>query len=656
MKTSKHDFIAEAEDILANAANALLELQSTFDPDALNALFRAIHTMKGLSGLFGVKGISDLCHTLESLLDDLRLGKIEFTDNAVIFIFGNIDALKALVAQVSQDQDVDDVSHQVNDIEAFRETFKSKSKDVNLEELGISQSILRVLSEYEEHRLKTNVKDGKALYLVKAVFDLTTFDKGIEALNLQLRSAGEIIATLPSSHGVPDGSIGFTILMGSSADIDSLKEKAQASELEMIVPPHAVLPAAPASAKPKDVVLKSATNTVRVDIEKLDKILDTVSELVLAKGAVLRIGHEIAATYGYTPLTLDILRISQTFERRLAELQDNILELRMVPFSQIFARLSQVVKRYMREAAKEIDLEIFGEDTEIDKVIAEEIIDPLIHIIRNSIDHGIESKDERIASGKKERGTVTLKSFPKGNNVIITIRDDGTGLNLDKILKKAREKKLVTETQQFDSNEITNLIFLPGLSTKESVSEVSGRGIGMNIVKEKIASLGGFIDIETVAGSGTTFTITLPITLAIIKAILIEVANEKFAIPLTSVSETFIVDTNKIQTIEGREVIETRGKMLPLLRIDRIFMLKEEPKEEYFGVIVGIGDRRLGLLIDNVLGQAEIVVKSLGGYFKNISGLAGAAEIGKHQVILVLDVEALMEEAFSVKRLSEKRE
>ncbi|MBI4838261.1 MAG: chemotaxis protein CheA [Nitrospirae bacterium] len=422
------------------------------------------------------------------------------------------------------------------------------------------------------------------------------------------------------------------------------------------MPPRSVLPAAPASAKPKDVVLKSATNTVRVDIEKLDKILDTVSELVLAKGAVQRIGHEIASTYGYTPLTLDILRISQTFERRLAELQDNILELRMVPFSQIFARLSQVVKRYMREADKEIDLEIFGKDTEIDKVIAEEIIDPLIHIIRNSIDHGIESKDERMASGKKERGTVTLKSFPKGNNVIITIRDDGTGLNLDKILRKARERKLVSETQQFDSKEIANLIFLPGLSTKESVSEVSGRGIGMNIVKEKIASLGGFIDIETVAGSGTTFTITLPITLAIIKAILIEVANEKFAIPLTSVTETFIVDTNKIQTIEGREVIETRGKMLPLLRIDRIFMLKEAPKEEYFGVIVGIGDRRLGLLVDNMLGQAEVVVKSLSGYFKNISGLAGAAEIGKHQVILVLDVEALMEEAFSVKRLSEKRE
>jgi two-component system chemotaxis sensor kinase CheA len=311
----------------------------------------------------------------------------------------------------------------------------------------------------------------------------------------------------------------------------------------------------------------------------------------------------------------------------------------------------------MREAAKEIDLEIFGEDTEIDKVIAEEIIDPLIHIIRNSIDHGIELKDERIACGKKERGTVTLKSFPKGNNVIITIRDDGAGLNLDKILKKGRERKLVPETQQFDSREIANLIFLPGLSTKESVSEVSGRGIGMNIVKEKITSLGGFIDIETVAGSGTTFTITLPITLAIIKAILIEVANEKFAIPLTSVSETFIVDTNKIQTIEGREVIETRGKMLPLLRIDRVFMLKEEPKEEYFGVIVGIGDRRIGLLIDNMLGQAEVVVKSLGRYFKNISGLAGAAEIGKHQVILVLDVEALMEEAFfSVKRLSAQRE
>lgn len=661
MKTSKKDFIAEAEDIIETATNSLLELQSAFNPDILNSLFRAIHTMKGLSGLFALKGISDLCHTLESLLDDLRLGRIEFTDDTINFIFSNIDILKNLVAQVSQDKEISDVSNAIRDIESFRESrlFGTKTQDISLENLGISPSILNILSEYEDHRLKSNIKDGKGIYMVKSVFELTTFDKDIESLNSSLKSIGEIIATLPSSQGTPEGSIGFTLLLGSSSNIETLKEKAHPSEVEMVIPPKErkdilrskIIPRPlSVTAKTKEVVLKSATNTVRVDIEKLDRVLNTVSELVLAKGALVRIGQELAETYGYTPLTLDVYRISQTLDRKLIELQDNILELRMVPFSQIFSRLSQVVRRHMREVGKEIDLEIFGEDTEIDKFIAEEVIDPLIHIIRNAIDHGIETKEERSALGKKECGTVTLRAFPKGNNVIIAIQDDGRGLNIDKILHKAQENKLIPENQRLERKEIINLIFLPGLSTKESVSEVSGRGVGMDIVKGKIASLGGFVEVETESNIGTTFTITLPITLALIKAIIIEVANEHFAIPLTSVAETFIVDARQIQTIEGREVIEIRNKILPLLRVARMFMLEEKQKDEYFGIIVGTGDRQLGLLVDTLLEQTEVVVKPLGGYFKDIHGLTGAAEIGKHEVVLVLDVEAMMEEVFSIKK------
>ncbi|MBI5049504.1 MAG: chemotaxis protein CheA [Nitrospirae bacterium] len=656
MKTSKKDFIAEAEDIIESATSSLLELQASFNPDALNSLFRAIHTMKGLSGLFGFKGFSDLCHTLESLLDDLRLGRIEFNDETIGFIFSNIDLLKNLVDQVSQDKEVGDVSDAVRSIESFRDAMKSRAQasaaapqDASLKNLSISPSILNTLSEYEEHRLKTNIKEGKIVYMVKSVFELTTFDKGIESLNSNLKSIGEVIATLPSSQGVPDGSIGFTQLFGSSSGIENVKETAQSAEVEMILPLKTVPGPADVTVKAKEVTLKSAANTVRVDIEKLDRILNTVSELVLAKGAVIRIQQELAGSYGYTPLTLDLYKISQILDRKLAELQDNILELRMVPFSQIFSRLAQVVRRHIKEVNKEIDLKIFGEDTEIDKVIAEDIIDPLIHLIRNSIDHGIEVKERRLALGKKEHGTITLKAFPKGNNVIITLQDDGAGLDIDKILHKARENKLIPENQDIDRREIINLIFLPGLSTKESVSEVSGRGIGMNIVKEKIGSLGGFVDIETEKDAGTTFTITLPITLAIIKTILIKVANEHFIIPLTSVAETFIVDPSKIQTIEGREVIEIRNKILPLLRIDRTLLLEEKPRDEYFGIVVGTGDRQLGLLVDDLLGQTEVVVKPLGEFFKNTTGVAGAAEIGKHEVVLVLDIETMMKEAFLIK-------
>jgi len=655
MKTSKKDFIAEAEEIIEDINDCLLELQGAFNPDILNSIFRAVHTIKGLSGLFGLKGITDLSHNLESLLDDLRLGKIELDDNTINFIFSNIDILKNLVNQVSEDKEIDDVSDTVKEIESFRRESKTKSKDKDfpIEELGLSPSILKVLSEYEEHRLKSNVREGKELYLVKVVYDLTSFAPKLEALNSDLKDLGEVIATLPSSSDVPQGSIGFNLLFGSSSGIDAIKSKVTSAEIEKIFSPKkkANTTTAPSVSKAhQEVSLKSSTNIVRVDIEKLDRILNTVGELVLAKGAVARIGRELAESVGYTPLTLDVHKIAQTLDRKVAELQDHILGLRMVPFSQIFARLAQVVRRHTREVGKEIDLELFGEDTEIDKLLAEEITDPLIHLIRNAIDHGIEPRDKRVAAGKKERGTVTLKAFPRGNNVVITVQDDGAGLNTDNILRKAVEDKLIPEDQALEPREIVNLIFLPGLSTKEEVSEVSGRGIGMNIVKEKITSFGGFVDVESESGVGTTFVLTMPITLAIIKALITKVSTERFAVPLTSISETCIVESKKIQTIEGREVVEIRNEMLPLLRVARIFMLEDKPKDEFFAVIVGFGNRRLGLLVDSLLEQTEIVIKPLGEHLRNIRGLAGAAEIGRHEIVLVLDVETMMEEAFSIKR------
>ncbi len=482
---------------------------------------------------------------------------------------------------------------------------------------------------------------------------MTSFAPGLEALNSNLKALGEVIATLPNSEGVSEGSIGFNLLFGSHSRMDNIKSKAEFADIEMLSPPKKTedsktIPSAP---KALEMPLKSTTNIVRVDIGKLDRILNTVGELMLAKGAVARIGHELADSIGYTPLTIDIHKIFQTLDRRLAELQYYVLELRMIPFSQIFGRLTQVVRRYTREVGKEINLELFGEDTEIDKLLAEAIIDPLIHLVRNAIDHGIEMGDKRVALGKKRCGTVTLKAFSKGNNVVVTVQDDGAGLDTDKIFHKAVKDKLIAEDQVLDRKEIFDLIFLPGLSTKEEASEVSGRGIGMSIVKERLAPFGGFVEIESERNVGTTYSLTLPITVAIIKALIIKVANEMFAVPLTSISETCIVKPEKIQTIEGSEVIEVRGEMLPLLRVAQMFVLEEKTKDEYFAVIIGFGGRRLGLLVDNLLEQTEIVIKPLGEHLKNIQGLAGAAEIGRHEIILVLDVEAMMEEAFSKKKI-----
>ncbi len=654
MKPSKKDFIAEAEEIIENIGSSTLELQNKFNPDTLNAIFRAIHTMKGHAGLFGMKGITEFSHVFESLLDDLRLGKIELTDDTINFILNNIDILKNLIAQVAEDSEIEDVKDAVTEIEAFRQKAKSRDNDISIEDIGVSPSIIKVLTEYEEHRLKSNFTKGKGIYLIKTIFELASFVPGLETLNYDLNSLGEIIATLPSSEGAPEGSIGFNLLLGTSLTIDDIESKISAGDIEQIVSPKAI--STPTSVtellKPKGVSYKSATNIVRVDIDKLDRILNTISELILAKGAVVRIGQELAEALGYTPLTIDVHKIAQTLDRKLAELQNHVLELRMVPFSQIFAKLTQVVTRHTRDVGKEIDLKLFGEDTEIDKQIAEEIIDPLIHIIRNTIDHGIEPGKERLSLGKSERGNVILKAFSRGNNVMVTIEDDGAGLDIDKILRKAVEKKIIPENHGLARNEIINLTFLPGLSTKEGVSEISGRGVGMDVVKEKITSFGGFVDIETESGAGTTIILTLPITLALVKTLIVEVANEYFAIPLTSITETFIIDPKEIQTVEGREVIEIRKEMLPLLRVARVFMLEERQKEEYFGVTVSFGERRLGLLADALLEQADIVIKPLGEHLKNIHGISGAAEIGRHEIVLVLDVEDMMEEAFSRKRVT----
>jgi two-component system chemotaxis sensor kinase CheA len=384
---------------------------------------------------------------------------------------------------------------------------------------------------------------------------------------------------------------------------------------------------------------------VRVDIDKLDRILNTIGELTLAKDAVKRISTEMSEIHRYSPLVNDIHKISQTLERRLADLQDEVLEVRMVPIGQIFSRLAQVIRRYSRETGKEIDLTLYGEDTELDKSLAEEIVDPLMHLVRNSIDHGIESAEDRTRKGKSPHGNIVLKAYQKGNYVVIEVIDDGRGIDAEKVKDKAIEKGLLAPAAELDEREIVNFIFLPGFSTKEAVSEISGRGVGLDVVKEKLAPLGGFAEVYTKREEGTTFTLTLPITLAIIKALLVKVGTERFAIPLTAISETVAIENKDIQTIEWKNVYYIRGELLPIISIGKLFDIETLENDLSFAVVVGFGKRKLGLLVDEIIGQHEIVIKSLGAYFKGLSGFAGAAEIGRHEIILVLDVESIIEKS-----------
>ena len=645
MSSAKEEFIAEASDLLEDSGRLILEIQDTFqtgpNPDSVNALFRSIHTLKGLSGLFGHQGISDLSHALESLLDGIRLGKIDISDEVVRFLFNNIDILRLLVEELRKDDKEQDVSVHLKNIEAFRNSLAGKTTGTELKGL-IDESMLMVLTEYEEHRLKTNIHEGKGIYLARAVFSLSDFDEALEELTKTIKSKGELISTLPTSSNVPPDSIGFNLMFGSLEPAEKLKDAIRC-EVDTLVSLK-IAEAAPQQ-KSQETTLKSTTTTVRVDIEKLDRILNTIGELTLAKGAVKRISEELAESYRHSPLVADVNKISQTLERKLAELQTQVLEIRMVPIGQIFSRLAQVIRKYSRETEKRIELVMYGEDTEIDKYIAEEVIDPLMHLVRNAIDHGIESEEERKKNGKKESGTIILKASQRGNHVIIEVKDDGGGINIQRVKEKAIEKGLLNKSAEIDEKELVNFIFTPGFSTKEVVSEVSGRGVGMDVVKEKLAAIGGFAEIDTNKGRGTAVTLTIPITLAIIKALIVRVGTMKFGIPLTSISETLIITRGDIQTVEGKDVYNLRGEMLPITNIGRVFALTDEEPDRFFAVVAGTGNKRHGLMVDELFGQHEIVIKSLGEYFTGIRGFAGAAEIGKHEVILVIDVDGLIDNA-----------
>lgn len=646
---SKEEFLAEAEDILEDLNQQLILMEGmldggNIDPDIVNAIFRGVHSLKGLSGMFGFEGISGLSHQLEYLLDALRLGKLEITRDVTSTIFHALDRLKELSEEIgktgAEGLEVSDVISMIEGALAGGEVAEKRSP---IDDLLIDRELVSVLTEYEEHRLKENVKARNNIYMVRARFDLATFDKDLTVLNDKLKSMGEIISTLPSSGMSPGSGIEFNLLMGSKEPAGKVRPEVEGERVEVSEIRYRSEEKKQDAAAPS---LRSLSKTVRVDIGRLDRLMNIVGELVLSKNIISQIGKELKGEQGFTGLAVDLHKAARTLERKLGELQEGVIEVRMVPIGQIFTRLAQAVRKYAGEVGKDIELETFGEDTELDKLMVEDMSDPLMHLIRNSIDHGIESPAERARRGKPEKGLIRLDSFPKGNRVVITVEDDGAGIDHEKVRRVAVSKGLIESSEELTRREMLELIFLPGFSTAEKVSEVSGRGVGMDVVKKNVSRLSGMIDVDTEIGRGTRFTITLPITLAIMKALIVEVSTETFAVPLSSVLESLMVTRDKIETIERREVISLRGETLPLKRLDRVFGLPRPDEGEFlYVVVVGVAERRLGFVVDRLVGQQEIVIKSIGEKLKGVTGIAGATELGDNEVVLVLDVEALIDEA-----------
>jgi two-component system chemotaxis sensor kinase CheA len=668
MKTDRpiKDFLAEAEDILETANNTLLSLETgqasgRIDPDLVNALFRAIHSFKGLAGMFGLKEPSELSHKLEFLLDELRLGKVGLGRKVLDVVSETVAQLGRLVQQAGTDHPFEDIAGALAGIDGILKAKPSAESGRPLgEQIGLDQGILQVLTEYEEHRLKECIRERKNLFMLKAQFEFANFETAIKDLNATLKKHGEIICTLPTAGG--GSGIGFSIVVGTTEDAGSLTsaislpdvgiekiayieerraEERRSEERRTEEPRPGVDTAG----------LKSVSNTVRVNIYKLDSLMNVVGEMHLVKNIIGRITKELRTMQGFTGISADLYKAQRGLERKLNELQEGILEVRMVPIGQIFTRLAQVVRKYARDAVKEIDLQLQGEETELDKIMIEDLADPLMHLIRNAIDHGIEAPDVRRQLGKPEQGIVHLTAFPRGNHVVITIKDDGAGMDPSKILNAAVEKGVLSPDHgldiERDRKEILELIFLPGFTTNKAVTEMSGRGVGMDVVKRNVSKLSGMIDIQTELGAGSTFALTLPITLAIIKALVIESGGQVFAIPLSSVLEILQATNGQVETIEGREVMAVRDDTIPLLRLTRAFNLSAEHESDAFYVIlVGIAERRLGIIVDSLKDQQEIVIKPLGKRFSETPGIAGATELGDRRgVVLVLDVESLVDGA-----------
>lgn len=745
------EFVAEATEILDALGKDLLTLDERrgqeADPDLINGIFRAAHSLKGLAGLFSQERMARLAHQSEDILDRLRLGKLRLDDSVIDALIEALDVLQALLTEVARGESSSVMEARATGLAARMERLGMPSAAEEggdpLDRLELDASVRAVFTEYEEHRLRENVRRGVSLWRVRAAFDLSDFDTGLAELNARLKPLGEIISTLPSSEPGGANGIAFDLIFGARASVSELEtalkgtpaqltplpvrstgaapkndapqrvqaavsteeppraaastrrsgsRKGKGSKAQSSAPPsepvaevqasptpvpaptplRAVVmnpaavtveeetPVAPEAAAPTkrldaDTSLRSLTQTVRVDIGKLDGLMNTVGELLLIKANLQRLADAARQDGALLPGRIwgqELARETRQLERKLDALQSGLLDARMVPVGQVFDKLARLVRRIAREAGKELEFVISGGEVELDKLIVEELSDPLMHIIRNAIDHGVEPPEARVAAGKPRRATVSLRAEQKGNHVVIEVSDDGSGIDESRVCEVALQRGLITPAQatEMSRRELQNLIFLPGFSTARSVSELSGRGVGLDVVKNNIGNLSGIIDVWSERGKGTSFQLTLPVTLAIIRALVVGVSGRTYAVPLNSVLEILSVQAKDIRTVERREVLNLRGQTLPFTRLSRLFELPDRNPGRYFVVVVGLAQERLGIAVDELHGQQDIVTKPLGGRLQSVRGISGATDLGNRRAVLVLDVAALLEEGIHLER------
>ena len=698
-------FLDESHEHLQSLNDGLLGLEENAeDLSVLNEIFRNAHTLKGMSATMGYNKIAELTHEMEDVLDLLRKEQLKISEDIIDTLFKCVDSLEQMINNVANGdpEDLIDVSELVAKLSSISKpgsapppaaatptpAAATPAQAAAAPAAAPAAAIPGIdLSETEKNVISEAQKGGMHGILLKVTLAESCLLKSARSYMVMnaLDELGEVIKSIPPAEDLEqekfERSFDVVLVTGSeekavSDAVMSISEveKAETSIIDLnavAAPPPA--PAAPApaaapppppkpaaappqaaatAAKPAAASAKApakpaaagaqkkshGSQSVRVDIEKLDVLMNLMGELVINKVRLEQIGQ----THRLSELTETL----EQMDRVTTDLQNIVMKVRMVPVSQVFNRFPRMVRDVTKELNKEINLTIEGEETELDRTVIDEIGDPIMHLLRNSLDHGVEMPDDREAKGKPRVGEVGLIARHEGNNVVIMVTDDGKGIDADVIRRKAVEKGLYSqeEVNKMDDADAVRIIFLPGFSTAEKISDISGRGVGMDVVRSKIESLSGHVDVETKVNEGSVFKIKLPLTLAIIQAMLVKVQEEMYAIPLASIDSTINIKPDDIKTVQNKEVIVLRGEIIPIIRMEQtLFVPHIKDPEEIFVVVVHAGEAKAGIVVDRLIGQQEIVIKALGNLFMGLKMFSGATVLGDGRVALILDVATMLQ-------------
>ncbi|MCQ2906601.1 chemotaxis histidine kinase/response regulator CheAY2 [Helicobacter pylori] len=653
------DFLIEAFEMNEQLDQDLVELEhNPEDLDLLNRIFRVAHTIKGSSSFLNLNILTHLTHNMEDVLNRARKGEIKITPDIMDVVLRSIDLMKTLLVTI-RDTGSDTNNGKENEIEEVvkkLQAITSQNLEGAKETSGTKEAPEKEVKEEIKEKAKEEVKANKTPTAENPASDNPLADEpDLDYANMSAEEVEAEIERLLNKRQEADKE-----RRAQKKQEDQAKPKQEVTPTKE--PPKTETPKAPktetkAKAKADTEENKAPSigveQTVRVDVRRLDHLMNLIGELVLGKNRLIRIYGDVEERYDGEKFLEELNQVVSSISAVTTDLQLAVMKTRMQPVGKVFNKFPRMVRDLSRELGKSIELIIEGEETELDKSIVEEIGDPLIHIIRNSCDHGIEPLEERRRLNKPETGKVQLSAYNEGNHIVIKISDDGKGLDPVMLKEKAIEKGVISErdAESMSDREAFNLIFKPGFSTAKVVSNVSGRGVGMDVVKTNIEKLNGIIEIDSEVGVGTTQKLKIPLTLAIIQALLVGVQEEYYAIPLSSVLETVRISQDEIYTVDGKSVLRLRDEVLSLVRLSDIFKVDAilESNSDVYVVIIGLADQKIGVIVDYLIGQEEVVIKSLGYYLKNTRGIAGATVRGDGKITLIVDVGAMMDMAKSIK-------